>query len=260
MHRLRSNKTPRLRVGPYRPPPRMYRLAAHLLPLVALALCSTAGHAQPVPEPPEPEGPAHYGTGIGASILLTNYGFGLGGVYRQALGEATSFVVEASIGSGKDEREQEFFVGFFGDTVVPFKRSNFLMAPLYVGLERRLFRASVEDGFRPFAQILGGPALGFQWPYFEDENDNGLRDTDERKLGVLSGLGDGSFRVGVGGTLAFGAYFGESRRATQGVRIGYTAAYFFDAVELLEPRPEVESPTQHFFGTPVVSLHLLRLF
>ena len=211
----------------------MYRLATHLLPLVVFALSSTAGHAQPVPEPPEPEGPAHYGTGIGASILLTNYGFGLGGVYRQALGEATSFVVEASIGSGKDEREQEFFVGFFGDTVVPFKRSNFLMAPLYVGLERRLFRASVEDGFRPFAQILGGPALGFQWPYFEDENGNGLRDTDERKLGVLSGLGDGSFRVGVGGTLAFGAYFGESRRATQGVRIGYTASYFFDAVDTL---------------------------
>ncbi|MEP0547188.1 MAG: hypothetical protein ABJF88_09670 [Rhodothermales bacterium] len=235
-------------------------LASLLLSLLALALCGGIAQAQPVLDPPEPEGPAHYGTGVGATILLTNYGFGLGGVYRQALGETTSFVVEASIGSGKDEREQEFFVGFFGDTVVPFKRSNFLMAPVYAGLERRLFRDAVEDGFRPFAQLLGGPALGFQWPYFDDENGNGLRDTDERKLGVLSGLGDGSFRVGVGGTLAFGAYFGESRRATQGVRIGYMAAYFFEAVELLEPRPEVESPTQHFFGTPVVSLHLVRLF
>lgn len=232
---------------------------ALLLSLLAAALCSVA-QAQPLPEPPKPEGPAHYGTGIGATILLTNYGFGLGGVYRQALGESTSFVAEVTIGSGKDEREQEFFVGFFGDTVVPFKRSNFLILPLHVGLERRLFRSSVEDGFRPFMQVLGGPAVGFQWPYFDDENRDGVRDSGEDKLGILSGLGDGSFRAGLGGTLAFGAYFGESRRATQGIRIGYTASYFFEAVELLEPRPEVESPTQHFFGTPVVSLHLVRLF
>ena len=246
-----------MQVPPTVAPP-LFRFPPPILLFVA-ALCSVA-HAQPLPEPPEPQGPAHFGTGIGATILLTNYGFGLGGVYRQSLGETTSFVAEATIGSGKDEREQEFFVGFFGDTVVPFKRSNFLMLPFHVGLEQRLFRASIEDGFRPFAQLLGGPALGFQWPYFDDANANGLRDTGERKLGVLSGLGDGSFRIGIGGTLAIGAYFGESRRATQGVRIGYTASYFFEAVELLEPRPEVESPTQHFFGTPVVSLHLVRLF
>jgi hypothetical protein len=227
--------------------------------LLVLLLLGTA-RAQPIPEPAEPAGPAHYGTGIGATILLTNYGFGLGGVYRSAVGEATSLVAELSLGAGKDEREQEFFIGFFGDTVVPFKRSYFLIAPLHVGLERRLFRASIEDGFRPFAQLAAGPAVGYQWPYFEDENGNGIRESGERKLNVLSGLDDGSFRLGVGGTLAIGAYFGESRRATQGIRIGYTASYFFEEVELLEPRPEVESPAQKFFGTPVVSLYLVRLF
>ncbi len=242
----------------------MPRLGSLFLALVAFALCVATGRAQPLPEPltepPEPEGPAHYGTGLGATILLTNYGFGLGGVYRAAVGEATSLVAELSIGAGKDEREQEFFVGFFGDTVVPFKRSNFLITPLHIGLERRLFRGSIEDSFRPFVQALGGPALGFQWPYFEDGNGNGIRESDERKLGALSGLGDGSFRFGVGATMAIGAYFGESRRATQGIRIGYVGSYFFEDVELLELRPEVESPSQRFFGTPVVSLHLVRLF
>lgn len=226
--------------------------------VLALALPALA-HAQPLPEPP-PEGPEHYGTGLGASILLTNYGFGLGALYRTAVSEEMSFVTELSVGAGKDEREQEFFIGFFGDTVVPFKRSYFLIAPLQIGLERRLFSEAIENSFRPFAQLLAGPALGYQWPYFEDEDGNGIRGTDERKLGVLSGLSDGSFRVGVGATLAFGAYFGESRRATQGIRIGYVGSYFFDDVDLLEPRPEVESPTQRFFGTPVVSLHLVRLF
>ncbi len=228
------------------------------LVLFLLIVCG-ATQAQPLPEPPDPE-PAGYGTGVGATLLLTNYGFGLGGVYRTAVGEATSLVVELSVGAGKDEREQEFFVGFFGDTVVPFKRSYVLLAPLYVGAEQRLFRAAIEDSFRPFVQVLGGPALGYQWPYFEDENGNGLRETDEAKLGLFSGLDEGSVRLGVGGTLAVGAYFGEGRRTAQGIRIGYTAAYFFEDVDLLEPRPEVESPAQRFFGTPVVSLYFVRLF
>jgi hypothetical protein len=231
-----------------------------LLLFLALGLPALTAHAQPLPEPAEPEGPAHYGTGIGGTILLTNYGFGLGGVYRSAIGETTSLLAEVSIGAGKDEREQEFFVGFFGDTVVPFKRNYFLIAPLHLGLEHRLFRASIEDSFRPFAQVASGPTVGYQWPYFEDDNGNGIRESGERKLGVLSGLDDGSFRLGVGGTLAIGAYFGESRRATQGIRVGYTASYFFEEVELLEPQEEVESPTQKFFGTPIVSLYVLRLF
>ena len=228
--------------------------------LLAAFAWPLAGGAQPLAEPPEPPGPAHYGSGLGAAILLTNYGFGLGGIYRSSVSEATSLVAELSIGAGKDEREQEFFVGFFGDTVVPFKRSHFLLAPLYVGAERRLFREAIEDTFRPFAQVLAGPALGLQWPYFDDEDGNGIREGDERKLSVLSGLGDGELRFGAGATLAIGAYFGASRRATQGIRIGYTGAYFFRDVHLLEPRPEVESPNQRFFGTPVVSLYLVRLF
>jgi|SRR5690606_13738967 len=234
----------------------MQRLA---LLVLALGLACPA-QAQPLPGPPEPDGPAHYGSGLGGSLLLTNYGFGLGALYRGALGEATSLVAEFSIGSGKDEREQEFFVGFFGDTVVPYKRHRFLMAPLQVGVERRLFRAAIEDDFRPFVQVLAGPALGFQWPYFDDVNGNGVRESEERKLGALAGIGDGSFRLGVGGTVALGAYFGASRRATQGLRIGYAGSYFFREVELLEPRPEVERPSQRFFGTPVVSLHIVRLF
>lgn len=232
----------------------------HLALLVLALGLAVSAQAQPLPEPVEPEGPAHYGTGLGASLLLTNYGFGLGALYRGSLGEATSLVAEFSIGSGKDEREQEFFVGFFGDTVVPYKRHSFLMAPLHVGVEQRLFRDAIEDDFRPFVQVLAGPALGFQWPYFDDANGNGLRESDERKLGTLAGIGDGAFRLGVGGTVALGAYFGASRRATQGLRIGYVGSYFFREVELLEPRSEVESPNKRFFGTPVVSLHLVRLF
>jgi hypothetical protein len=236
----------------------MLRSACLFFLLVAL---SGVTAAQPLPaSAPAVTEPTGYGTGFGASLLLTNYGFGLGGLYRGTLGASTSLVVEASMGSGKDEREQEFFVGFFGDTVVPFKRSYFLMAPVHVGIERRLFSEAVEDSFRPFVQVLAGPSLGYQWPYFDDEDGDGIRETGEQTLGALAGLGSGSFRFGAGATLAIGAYFGESRHTTTGIRIGYLGQYFFKPVDLLEPRVEVESPTQRFFGTPVVSLHLLRLF
>ncbi|MDX1530606.1 MAG: hypothetical protein R3362_03695 [Rhodothermales bacterium] len=235
-----------------------------LLLLVSLPLAVVAGGsagAQPLPEPlPVAPDTLQYGTGIGASLLLTNYGFGIGLLLRGELSEANSAVTEVRIGAGKDEREQEFFVGAFGDSIVPLKRSYFVMLPLHVGLERRLFRETIEDNFRPFVQVLGGPTFGYQWPYFDDEDGDGIRDSGEERLGAFGGFADGSFRFGLGAALAVGAYFGSSPRATQGLRIGYTAHYFFDDVELLEPNPEVERPNQRYFGTPIVSLHLLRLF
>ncbi|MEM8600660.1 MAG: hypothetical protein AAGF99_12130, partial [Bacteroidota bacterium] len=74
------------------------------------------------------------------------------------------------------------------------------------------------------------------------------------------GFGNGRFRLGLGGTLSIGAYFGRSRRTTQGLRLGYHAAYFFAPVDLLELNPNVQDPSKRYFGTPLVSVHLLRLW
>jgi hypothetical protein len=162
------------------------------------------------------------------------------------------------LGAGRDEREQQFFVGLFGETVTPFKRNYVLMAPVHVGLERRLFPESIGDDFRPFAQLTAGPTVAYQWPYFDDANGDGLRDEGEERLGPWRGIGRGDVRLGAGGTIAVGAYFGRGR-ASQGLRFGYAGSYFFEPVELLEEDPEVEGPSRRFFGTPVVSFHLLRM-
>lgn len=200
-----------------------------------------------------------YGTGGGVSIQLNESGFGLGGLYRARLGSSTSGIVELSIGVAKDAREQQFFIGLFGDTVTPFKRNYMVLAPLQAGVEQRIFAGRIEDNFRPYVQISAGPTFGYQWPYFRDTNGNGLREEGETINGLFGGIGEGQFRLGGGGTLAIGAYFGRSRRSAQGVRLGYAASYFLEDVELLEPAPSVESPSRRFFGGPVVSFHLVRL-
>jgi hypothetical protein len=196
--------------------------------------------------------------GIGGSLLLTNHGFGIGGLFRTGIGESTSLVLEASLGVGKDEREQEFFSGPFGETVTPFKRNNFLMLPLTIGLEQRLWSAAIADDFRPFVQLAVGPVVGYQWPYFEDFNENGIRDPGEPLRGTFD-LRDGSFRFGSAGIAGFGAYFGEAGERTIGLRIAYAVQYFLQPVDLLEPRPQIEEPSRQFFATPVITLHLLNL-
>ncbi|MEM6783720.1 MAG: hypothetical protein AAF624_08305 [Bacteroidota bacterium] len=233
-----------------------------VLVLVLLAPLSALSQPGPVPPAAVPDtlGPPTFMTGAGLSIRLTNDGFGLGGVLRAGLSETTSLFVEMSVNPGKDEREQQFFIGFFGETVVPLKRNYFGMVPLHAGIEQRLFRDAIEDNFRPFLQVAGGPTIGYQWPYFDDADGNGIRDSGEPLEGVFGGFGNGSFRMGLGGTLSVGAYFGRSRRTTQGLRIGYHGTYFFEPVDLLELNPDVEDPSKRYFGTPLVSVHLLRLW
>jgi hypothetical protein len=233
-----------------------------LLPAVLLlALAAGAARAQPdaVFPPPADSAAASYGTGGGLALLLTEYGFGLGGLYRVRVGGGTSLLAEASVSVGKDEREQQFFVGLFGDTVTPFKRNYVLLVPLHGGVEQRLFREAIEENFRPYVQLSAGPTFAYQWPYFDDLDADGIRETGEDLLGPFGGFGEGDVRFGAGGTLAVGAYFGRSRRAAQGVRFGYTAHYFFEPVDLLELDPEVEEPSRRFFGTPVVGFHFIRL-
>ena len=218
-----------------------------------------APEAQPLPPLAPDTTAAVYGASTAFVVRLDQSGFGLGTAARARLTDDLSLTMEVAAGAAKDPREQQFFVGFFGDTVTPLKRNYALLLPLHVGLERRLFRESVESNFRPFAALAGGPAVALQWPYFDDVDGDGVLGEGEERLGVFRGLGDVDPRVGVGGSTTLGAYFGSGTQRSQGLRFGFTAHYFPSEVELLEPRPEVESPSRRWFVTPVVSFHLVRL-
>ena len=151
------------------PPPRPMRRA------LPLALCLLAAPAAGQGAAPDTAA-ARYASSAAVALDLSEYGLGAGAVLRVGLGRDLSAVAELSVGAGRDEREQRFFVGFFGDTVTPFKRNYVVLVPLHAGLERRLFRREIEDNFRPFVSLAVGPTLAYQWPYFDDlDGDGGPR-------------------------------------------------------------------------------------
>ncbi|WP_420456121.1 hypothetical protein [Rubrivirga sp.] len=234
-------------------------MRAPLVPLALLVLVAGAAQGQGRVAPPLPDTTAaRYGTSGSLVVVLTEYGFGAGGSARARLTDDVSFVAELSAGAGRDEREQSF-IGFFGERETPFKRNYVALVPLHVGLERRLFRRSVEDNFRPFVAALVGPTLALQWPYFDDVDGDGRRDATEDLVGPLGGVDASQARVGVGGMVALGAFFGRGRRTSQAVRFGVQGTYFPVEVDLLELRPDVEEPSRQTFWTPVVSFHVARL-
>ena len=231
-----------------------------------LTLLAAGAHAQPGALPPDvvplpPDTTAQlYGTSQALTFQITEFGLGAGVASRIALSDDLSAVAEIAFGAGRDEREQQFFVGFFGDSIVPFKRNYVLLVPLRLGVERRLFRRAVEDNFRPFVHASAGPTLALQWPYFEDADGDGVLDPgDERRLSVFAGLGDAEPRLGVGVTLAVGAAFGRSRRVAQSLRFGVAGDVFPAEIDLLELDPAIERPSRKAFWTPVISVHVARL-
>lgn len=193
----------------------------------------------------DPREPTH---GFGGQILLTNNGFGLGGYYMRVLARDISFITELSIGSGKDEREVAF-LDRFGRRELPNKANYLLQMPVHIGIEKRLFRSIIEDNFRPFLHLTFGPTVGWLYPYFSDDNNNGVLDNGEKTFDGFSAFPKGEIRMGVGGTFALGAYFGATSGVIQSVRVGYTFTHFLDKISLLEPN--IRKPG-HFFGTPVI--------
>jgi len=236
------------------------RASPLLLGWIALAIgFASAPRAQTdLPPLPPDTTAARYGSSTAVAFNLTEFGFGIGATGRTRLTDDLSIAVELGVGAGRDEREQQFFVGFFGDSVIPFKRNYVLLAPLHIGVEQRLFRRTVEDNFRPFVHASMGPTLALQWPYFQDRNNDGRRDDGEETLGVFEGLNDAAPRLGVGGTVAVGAAFGRGR-TMQSIRFGLSTDIFPARVDLLEESPEVESPSRQAFWTPVISFHVGRL-
>lgn len=236
--------------------------------LLALLLCfalALPGLAQDTPTPPQDADPTPFASGGGLQILLTNFGFGLGGYSFHEIGPGTSITFDGYLTSGKHESETAFWSGF--ERIVPNKHSYLLMMPVRVGVQQRLFASHIQDNFRPFIAGGAGPTLGYEYPYFNDCNGNDVRDRlacgedglqDEERYDPLGSLFKGDFRMGMGGYVALGAHFGRSTRNSQGVRIGYSFNYFFTPIQLLVP--PVLPDGQQFFGSPFVSVEFGRLF
>ncbi|NND72137.1 MAG: hypothetical protein HKN43_11225 [Rhodothermales bacterium] len=201
----------------------------------------------------------------GLEFVLTNSGFGIGGFFQDSLSTRFNFIGEIRIAAGKDEREVAFF-DRFGRRTIPGKANYLLIVPLSFGTQYRIFSERIENSFRPFIQFSGGPTFGWEYPYFEDCNGNGVfeleadcngngtidgPDEGERRLSSFDALPEGQLRTGVGASLGLGAHFGYGTKGVLGLKIDYTIAYFFNGIQLLEAPIK---PRQSFFRTPTIAI------
>lgn len=228
--------------------------------VLALLIAAAPAWAQGRMAPALPDSTAErYGTSGAVVFVLTEYGLGAGGALRGRLADDWSITAEISIGAGRDEREQSFG-GVIGERTTPFKRNYLVLIPIHLGVERRLFRESVEDNFRPFVHVATGPTLGFQWPYFDDLDGDGRRIEGEDRFGFFEAISDGEARLGIGGTLGVGAFFGRGGSGARALQFGIRGVYFPIEVDLLELTPDVEDPSRKTFWTPTVSFHVGQLW
>jgi len=144
-------------------------------------------------------------TAWGVDVLISTNGFGLGTFLRHEYSEDLSGYLDFSISEAKDDNEKEVF-DYWGNRYTLNKINRFLVLPLYVGLEQRLFSDDIIDNFRPYLNAAAGPTMIYVFPYNEE---------------YFNALGHGSPKYTIGGYIGVGAYFGSERSNVMGINIRY---------------------------------------
>ncbi len=161
----------------------------------------------------------------GLDILLSNNGFGLGAFHRREFTQDLSGFLTLSVAESKDEREVERY-DYFGNVFVPGKLSRFLVVPLMVGVQYRLFREDITDTFRPYVNAGAGPTLIYATPFIEiiplQPSGFQLQEVD-----FFKSLGKGQPHYTAGAFVGIGAIFGSGKSSNVGVNLRYYFTYLF---------------------------------
>ena len=156
----------------------------------------------------------------GLDILISNDGFGLGTFYRRLFTADLSGFVSFSVSESKDEREIEQFDPYYQISYVPGKLNRFLVMPLLIGVQYRLFREDIVETFRPYVNAGAGPAMIYQMPFVEfTENPSG--GTDVEQVDFFSSIGRGQPHCTASAFLGVGANFGSDGSNVFGINFRY---------------------------------------
>jgi len=163
----------------------------------------------------------------GLDLLISNDGFGLGGFYRRKLTPDLSAFISLSVSGSKDEREVERYDPFTGTSFTPGKLNRFIVAPLFLGAQYRLFREDIVDTFRPYVSGGIGPTMVYAAPFVN------LTVTDEgfvrpEEIEFFNSLSKGTAYFTPGGYLGFGAFFGSEESSVFGVNVRYYFIYLLN--------------------------------
>jgi hypothetical protein len=156
---------------------------------------------------------------LGIDLLVSNSGFGLGGFYRRQYSDDLYGFATLSISEAKDDREVEVYDYFRGEFFTPGKVNRFILVPLFIGVQKRLFREEVADNFRPYVTAALGPTLVYSAPYDRE---------------FFNSLGHGQAHYTLGGYVGFGAFFGVESGNLVGVSFRYYFVPLKNQVESLQ--------------------------
>jgi hypothetical protein len=188
-----------------------------ILILASLAFASFAGAQEhPVrtdssmvfgfPSRPAPDSPHTTPLNAwGVGLMISTNGFGMGTFFRHEYSDDFSGFIDFSVSEAKDDDEREY-VDYYGQTYIPGKINRFLVLPLFVGVEKRLFKDDIMDNFRPYVSAAAGPAMIYVFPYNEE---------------YFTALGGGHPQYTLGGYIGGGAYFGSERSNLLGINVRY---------------------------------------
>ncbi len=161
----------------------------------------------------------------GINILLSNDGFGLGGFYRREFSPDVSGFLELAVSESKDSRETEQYDPFTQITYVPGKLNRFLVMPLMVGIQYRLFREDIVETFRPFLNAAVGPTMIYSAPFAEiTQTPTGPTYT---QVEFFNSLGHGQAHYTASAFIGAGANFGSDKNNLLGLNFRYYFTYLF---------------------------------
>ena len=161
----------------------------------------------------------------GVDVLISNGGFGLGGFYRREFSDEWYGFASLSVSESKDDREVEQF-DIYGQSYIPGKLNRFLVIPLSLGIQYRLFKDEIIDNFRPYVNMGAGPTMIYVTPFTD------ITFTDAgpqfQEVEFFKALGRGQPHYTLGAFVGFGANFGTEKSNLFGVNFRYYFTYLLD--------------------------------
>jgi hypothetical protein len=168
--------------------------------------------------PPKPE-EIFPDNALGADIMMSEGGFGLGAFYRRQFSSVITGFVDFSISEAQDPKEFTF-VDYYGNSYTVDKINRAFLLPLNFGIQYRLFENSISDNLRPFINFGIGPALVLTDPY---------------DIEYFTAFKNAHANYTLGGYIGLGANFGLDKNSLVGVNIRYYNIHMFNrGIEILQ--------------------------
>jgi len=208
---------------------------------------------EPAVETPE----MRFATLWGLDLLISNDGFGMGGFYRRKITPDLSGFISLSVSGSKDGREVERYDPFTGTTFTPGKLNRFIVVPLFIGAQYRLFREDIVDTFRPYVSGGIGPTMVYAAPFVNlTETPEGALYPEE--IEFFNSLSKGKAYFTPGGYIGAGAFFDSDESSVFGVNIRYYFIYLLnDGIpSLYDTRTGEVTATKKDFGGFFITLNI----